>query len=81
MLHGTPAPPAALLRVASARLLGEPSLILRPAPLFPEGFDDVLRQWDEANFDLVALFPNRSRPVPNTKLAIKLQYWTYRPAE
>ena len=80
MLHTTPARPAALLRLAAAQLLGE-AAIAEPAPVYPEGFDDILRQWDEANYDMVAFFPNRNRPAPNTKLAIKLQYWTYKPGE
>jgi hypothetical protein len=81
MLSGRPAPPAALLKAAAARLLGDTEIKVEDAPLFPEGFDDMLRQWDEASFDLVAFFSNRNRPVPNTKLAIKLQYWTYKPGE
>jgi len=80
-LGSAPAPPAALLKAAAAHLLREPAIALEPAPLYPEGFDDMLRRWDEANFDMVAFFPNRNRPVPNTKMAIKLQYWTYKPGE
>jgi len=76
-----PASPAALLKTAASLLLGGADIALEPAPQFPEGFDDMLRRWDEADFDMVAFFPNRNRPVPNTKLAIKLQYWTYKPAE
>ena len=81
VLGGAPVPPAGLLKAAAAHLLGEPDITLEPAPLFPEGFGDMLRRWEEANFDMVAFFPNRNRPVPNTKLAIRLQYWTYKPGE
>jgi hypothetical protein len=80
-LGGVTAPPAALLKAAAAHLLGEPVIALEPAPIYPEGFEEMLRRWDEANFDMVAFFPNRNRPVPRTKEAIKLQYWTYRPGE
>ena len=79
-LAGRLVPPAVLLRAAAARLLGRSPIRLEPAPLYPEGFDEMLRKWEEASFDLVAFFPHRNRPVPNTKLAIKLQYWTYKPA-
>ncbi len=80
-LGEAPAAPAALLKAAAAQLAGETDIALEEAPVFPEGFDDLLRRWDEANFDMIAFFPNRNRPVPNTKAAIKLQYWTYKPAE
>jgi hypothetical protein len=75
------APPGVLLKAAAAHLLREPAIALEPAALYPEGFDDVLRRWDEASFDMVAFFPNRNRPAPNTKMAIKLQYWTYKLGE
>ena len=73
--------PSALLQAAAAQVLGLQNVAIEHAPAYPRGFDEVLAQWEAADFDLVAFFPNRGRPVPNTKRAIKLQYWTYKPGE
>ena len=76
---GQRAAPGPFLRAAAEVLLGESSAVLEEGPIYPEGFDDVLSRWDEISHDLVAYFPQRGRPVPNTKLGIKLQYWSYKP--
>lgn len=78
---GRPMAPAPFLRAAARILTGSPTACVAQGPAFPEGFDEKLRRWDQISHDLVAFFPRRGRPVPNTKLAIKLQYWSYRPVE
>lgn len=78
---GRPSAPAALLRATAHRLAGSPTTAVAAGPVFPEGLDDKLARWDEISHDLVAYFPDRGRSAPNTKLALKLQYWSYRPVE
>jgi hypothetical protein len=81
-IAGRPAGPASLLRAAAARVLGECDLQVAPAPALPEGLDHLYRGWD-GFADIVALFParpSRDRTCPNTQLAVRLQYWTYKPA-
>jgi len=75
---GQRAAPGPFLRAAAGVLLGESAAVLEEGPIYPEGFDEVLERWDGISHDLVAYFPQRGRPVPNTKLAIKLQYWSYK---
>ena len=78
---GRRAAPGAFLRAAGGILLGRSSVELGEGPIFPEGFDGTLSRWDAVTHDLLAYFPRRHRPVPNTQLAIKLQYWSYKPVE
>ncbi len=73
--------PAAYLRAAAARLLGEQSISIEPASAFPEGMDEELGRWDEGDRDLLCWFVDRGHHMPRTALAVKLQYWTYKPAE
>jgi hypothetical protein len=78
-LGGRRVPPAALLRAAASMLLGE-KIALEKAPVYPEGFEEMLRQWEAIDWDVLVFMPQRGRPMPNTKRAIQLQYWTYKPA-
>jgi hypothetical protein len=80
LLGGRTVPPATLLRVAAKCLLGEERLRAEPMPIYPEGFDDVLRQWDDLGHELIGFFPDRGRDTKRMKQAVKLQYWSYKPA-
>ena len=79
-LKGREVPPAALLRLAARCLLGEGPLRCEPAPLYPEGFDEVLSRWDSLGHSLIGFFPQRGRDTRRMKEAAKLQYWSYKPA-
>lgn len=79
-LKGQMVPPATLLRVAAKCLLGEANLRAESAPIYPEGFDEVLARWDNVGHELIGFFPERGRDTERMKQALKLQYWTYKPA-
>jgi len=79
-LKGRTVPPAALLRLAAKCLSGEAGLRAEPAPLYPEGFDNVLTRWDNVGHELIGFFPERGRDTKRMKQAVKLQYWSYKPA-
>ena len=72
-------PPAAFGRAVAEVLTGAESVVLRPAPDFPEGFDDHYAYWDNLNGDLLHSSGSPGRPTPNTLRTLKLQYWTYKP--
>jgi hypothetical protein len=79
-LKGRKVPPATLLGLAAKCLLNQGGLRAGPAPIYPEGFDDVLRQWDNLGHELIGFFPDRGRDTKRMKQAVKLQYWSYKPA-
>jgi hypothetical protein len=79
-VRGRMVPPATVLVLAAKSLLGETGLRVEPAPLYPEGFDDVLTRWDALGHELIGFFPDRGRNTRRMKQALKLQYWSYRPA-
>jgi len=79
-LKGRKVPPATLLRSAARSLLGEENPEATPGPIYPEGFDDVLARWDNLGHELIGFFPDRGRDTRNMKQALKLQYWSYKPA-
>jgi hypothetical protein len=78
-LGGARVAPAAYLRAAAARLLGEQHVQVEPAGPFPDGMDDALRRWDQYDINVLCWFVERERHMPRAALAVKLQYWTYKP--